>query len=174
MSYLASGITGAAPIFNDIMSYVLRNQEPSWQEKPADVMKGTVCPSGLPRELTVTSTESENEEKSEEKGCTETNEELYWAEGKPSRSTIISKEVWIKPETGLPPEYGEEAEGLVLETHMIYQDPVTELYCGDCNRAVDEEGKIIYEKHYAQENMSLPASSTPQNNGQGKDKKEKD
>ena len=142
MSYIASGVTGAAPIFNDIMSYVLRDQEPIWQEKPADVVEGTVCPSGLPKAL------SDIE-------CIETNEEFYWSEGKPSRSTLIQKEVWIKPETGLPPAFGEQAEGLVLETHTLYQDPVTPLYCGDCNRAVDEQGKIIYEKHYTNEEETV-------------------
>jgi membrane carboxypeptidase/penicillin-binding protein len=142
MSYIASGVTGAAPIFNDIMSYVLRDQESIWQEKPADVVEGTVCPSGLPKVLSDTE-------------CTETNEEFYWSEGKPSRSTLIQKEVWIKPETGLPPAFGEQAEGLVLETHTLYQDPVTPLYCGDCNRAVDEQGKIIYEKHYTNEEETV-------------------
>lgn len=142
MSYIASGVTGAAPIFNDIMSYVLRDQEPIWQEKPADVLEGTVCPSGLPKALT-------------DIECTETNEEYYWTEGKPSRSSIVHKEVWIKPETGLPPAFGEQAEGLVLETHTLYQDPVTPLYCGDCNRAVDEQGKVVYEKHYTNEEETV-------------------
>lgn len=138
MSYIASGVTGAAPIFNDIMSYVLRDQEPLWQEKPADVLEGTVCPTGLPKLLS-------NME------CAEENEEFYWQEGLPSRSSKISKEIWIKPETGLPPTYGEQAEGLVLETRIIYQDPVTELYCFDCSRPVDDKGKIVYEKHYTNE-----------------------
>jgi membrane peptidoglycan carboxypeptidase len=158
MSYLASGITGAAPIFNDIMSYVLQNQESSWQSKPADVMQGTVCPSGMPSDLTGNFINEDGTET--ESGCTETNEEFYWLESLPSRSSIITKEVWIKPETGLPPAFGEEAEGLVLETHTIYQDPVTPLYCGDCTRAVNEEtGEIIYEKHYAQEISYSPGNS---------------
>lgn len=147
MSYIASGVTGAAPIWNDIMSYILRDQEPSWQEKPADVLQGTVCPSGLPRALSDTE-------------CGEEGSELYWEHGQPSRSTKISKELWIKPETGLPPAYGEEAEGLVLETHIIYQDPLTENYCGDCNRAIDEQGNIQYEKHYTNERELYSGAAT--------------
>jgi 1A family penicillin-binding protein len=135
MSYVASGVTGAAPIFNDIMSYVLRDQEPIWQEKPESVIKGPVCSSGFPPQL--------NEE-----SCGVIGEEYYWKESQPSVSTKVEKEVWIKPETGLPPEYGEQAEGLILERHTLYQDPVTKLYCGDCNRPVDEKGKVVYEKHY--------------------------
>lgn len=137
MSYVASGVTGAAPIFNDIMSYVLKNKEPLWQEKPESVIKGPICSSGFPPQL-------------DENNCGVIGEDYYWKEGQPSLSTKIEKEVWIRPETGLPPEFGEQAEGLVLERHTIYQDPVTELYCADCNRPVDEEGKISYEKHYVE------------------------
>lgn len=135
MSYVASGVTGAAPIWNKIMTHLLQDRESSWHEKPSDVLIGTVCPTGLPRLLS-------NSE------CAETNQEYYWRESLPSRSTLITKEMWIKPETGLPPDFGEEAEGLVLETRTIYQDPVTESYCGDCNRPVDENGQVVYEKHY--------------------------
>lgn len=137
MSYVASGVTGAAPIWNDIMRYVLRDREAVWHEKPSDVLIATVCPTGLPKLL------SDSE-------CTETNQEYYWRESLPSRSTMLTKEMWIKPETGLPPEFGEQAEGLVLETRTMYQDPVTENYCVDCARPVDEEGQVVYEKHYVQ------------------------
>lgn len=141
MSALTSGITGAAPIFNDIMSYVLKDQEPLWQEKPDDVLKGQICATGLPMELSRTEEDSSNTQ------CSAIGEEYYWKASKPSRSSKQTKEIWIKPETGLPPAYGEQAEGLVLETRTLYQDPVTELYCADCTRPVDEQGKIVYEKN---------------------------
>ncbi|MFZ5438217.1 MAG: transglycosylase domain-containing protein [Patescibacteria group bacterium] len=138
MSYVASGVTGAAPIFNDIMSYALRDQESLWPEKPESVIKGPICSSGFPPQL-------------DENNCSVIGEDYYWKESQPSLSTKMEKEVWIKPETGLPPEYGEQAEGLVLEKHTLYQDPVTELYCADCNRPVDEQGKVVYEKHYVEQ-----------------------
>ena len=134
--YLVSGVTGAAPIWNDIMSFVLHGKESVWPEKPDDVAQAMVCASGMPV----------NEGK-ENENCRPLNQEMYWEESKPSKSQVIDKEVWIKPETGLPPAYGEQAEGLILETHTLYEDPVTELYCADCHRAVDEEGKIQYEQH---------------------------
>lgn len=137
MSYVASGVTGAAPIFNDVMSYILKNREPAWQEKPASVLKGSICASGLPPEL--------NEE-----SCAVVGEDYYWKESNPSRSSKTTKEVWIKPETGLPPEFGEQAEGLVLENRTIYQDPVTESYCADCTRSIDEKGEVVYEKHFVE------------------------
>jgi 1A family penicillin-binding protein len=153
MSYVASGVTGAAPIFNDIMTYVLRDQEPLWQEKPDDVLSGGVCASGLPPEL------------SENKNCRVLNTELYWEDGLPSRSSVIKENVWIKPETGLPPAYGEQVEGLVLEERTIYQDPVTDLYCQDCSRPVDEQGKVVHEKYviesYSSSSETRSTEKTP-------------
>ena len=165
MSYVASGVTGAAPIWNDIMSYVLRDREATWQSKPDDVLEGTVCLSGLPAALTAEKATYENKETTEEGGlfCAESNEEFYWTEGLPSRSTRYTKEIWINPETGTPPEYGQVIEGLVLENHTIYQDPVTLQYCADCNRAVDEEGKIIYEKNYIFDESRANPVPTPTN-----------
>lgn len=138
--YLVSGVTGAAPIWNDLMSYILQNKETVWPEKPSQVRGGPVCAHGLPPA-------HENLTTEEQKSCQTLHEALYWQAGEPSASQLIKKEVWIKPETGLPPEYGEEAEGLLLENHTLYQDPVTDLYCADCVRPVDEEGQIQYEKH---------------------------
>ena len=83
--------------------------------------------------------------------CRLLNQEMYWEASYPSNSRVIEKEVWIKPETGLPPVYGEQAEGLVLERRTLYQDPVTELYCADCRRNLDETGKIQYERHVVNE-----------------------
>jgi len=36
---------------------------------------------------------------------------------------------------------------LQLEKHVFYYDPLTKLYCGDCARPVDEQGKTIYEQN---------------------------
>lgn len=130
--YLVSGVTGAAPIWNDIMSYVLQGREPVWQEKPDDVKSAGVCANGFPP--------------GDGNNCQVRYTELFWEYSKPSESKVEKKNVWIKPETGLPPAYGEQAEGLVLEEHEFYSDPVFTDYCVDCRRAVDEQGKIVYEK----------------------------
>jgi 1A family penicillin-binding protein len=147
--YLVSGVTGAAPIWNDIMSYILNNHESVWPEKPTDVKQALVCATGMPAE------HSQEE-------CKVTNQELFWEASNPSQANVIEKEVWIKPETGLPPDYGEEAEGLILERHTLYQDPVTDLYCADCVRQVDEEGKIQYEQHVVEYETTLRASDFKQ------------
>lgn len=157
MSYLASGVTGAAPIWHDIMEYILRDKDTIWPDKPADVKIGNVCLTGMPSEaglgtllvssgddensLTVTNTDTDPIASCESKG-----QELYWEESKPSYSGTFRKEYWIRAETGLPPKEGEEATDLNLEEHSFYYDPLTKLYCADCVRPIDEEGKIIYEQ----------------------------
>ncbi|MCL4364245.1 penicillin-binding protein [Patescibacteria group bacterium] len=41
--YLASGITGAAPIWNQVMTYVLKNQPDLWPMKPENIVGEQVC-----------------------------------------------------------------------------------------------------------------------------------
>lgn len=130
---VVSGITGAAPIFNDIMSYILRDTQSIWQEKPADVVAATVCETGFPAQ--------------EGKPCILQSNDLYWKDSEPSVAEYIRKETWIDPTTGLPPKYGEQVDGLILQEHTIVTDPVTDLYCLDCTRQVTEDGKVIYEQH---------------------------
>lgn len=128
---VVSGVTGAAPIFNDIMSFVLQGKEPLWQEKPPDVVSRGVCVSGFPPQ------EGDN--------CSQRGNELYWEKSKPSASEITTTNVWIDPTTGLPPKFGEQVDGLVLENRTIITDPLTRQYCQDCSRPTDEEGKVIKE-----------------------------
>lgn len=146
MSYLTSGVTGAAPIFNGIMSQVLANKEPVWQTKPSDVAQANVCASGFPPELTKDS-------------CSPRYNELFWKDSQPSASRAVLQQVWIRPETGLPPAEGESTDGLVLQERMIYQDPTVREYCADCNRQTDDQGKIRYEQYRF-------TNQTNQSNGQ--------
>lgn len=157
MSYLASGITGAAPIWHDIMEYILKDKETIWPDKPVDVKIGNVCLTGMPPEaglgtLLVSSGDDENSinitntDTDPIASCESKGQELYWESSKPSYSGTFRKEYWIRAETGLPPKEGEEATDLNLEEHSFYYDPLTKLYCADCNRPVDEEGKVIYEQ----------------------------
>jgi hypothetical protein len=130
--YLVSGITGAAPIFNDIMTYVLKDKEAVWPEKPSDVFSAKVCVHGMPPR--------------QGESCQTSMSELYWRESQPSKSSIVKKQTWIRPETGLPPNPGESTDGLVLQEKMIVQDPLTNEYCSDCARQTSEDGKVIYEQ----------------------------
>lgn len=150
---VVSGVTGAAPIFNDIMSFILTDREYDWQEKPEDVILAGVCASGFPPG------------KSEE-SCAVRSTDMYWEASQPSSSQVVTKEVWIDPTTGLPPEYGQQVDGLVLETHTLYTDPVTRVYCSDCNRPTTEDGKVVYEKNtvahdYVVQNEDVESENQP-------------
>lgn len=158
MSYLASGITGAAPIWHDIMQYILQDKETVWPEKPADVKTSNVCLTGMPAksglgEMMVSTGDNEtsvgvvNSDTDPIASCESKGQEIYWESSKPSYSGTFRKEYWIRSETGLPPKEGEEAGDLKLEAHSFYYDPLTKLYCGDCVRAVDDKGKVIYEQN---------------------------
>ncbi len=116
---LVSGVTGAAPIWNDIMSFILKDQKPVWQEKPLDVKSAVVCPHGFPKQ--------------EGEDCQQSGSpELYWSMGMPSKSSYHKEQVWIDPNTGQPPPPGVQVDGLVLEEHTFYEDPVTDRSCVDC------------------------------------------
>ena len=41
--YLTSGITGAAPIWNKIMTYVLKDQPDQWPSRPEDIIGLSIC-----------------------------------------------------------------------------------------------------------------------------------
>ena len=142
---LVSGVTGAAPIWNDIMSVVLQDKESVWPEQPPDVVSKAICSvSGLLP--------------SGEGGCT-TRNEFFWKGTEPTQVDQSSKEIWIDPTTGLPPKEGTSWEGLSLQLqrHTVYSDPFTKEYCTDCTRPLNEEGKTVYERYVIPANFSLTA-----------------
>ncbi|MCA9373441.1 PBP1A family penicillin-binding protein, partial [Candidatus Woesebacteria bacterium] len=116
--YLVSGITGAAPIWHDIMTELLKNREPSWQEKPTDVTSSFVCATGFPAQP--------------DQECYARNTELYWKDSQPSDVKLVKQQIWVDPATGQPPPPGVFEGELKLEEHIFYQDPGSPLQCADC------------------------------------------
>lgn len=115
---LVSGVTGAAPIWNDLMSYLLKGRDSSWGEKPVDVDSQSVCQHGMPRQNSET--------------CQLSRSELFWQKSRPSAVKIMKQTVWIDPTTGAPPPEGEFHGELQLQERVFYQDPGAELQCADC------------------------------------------
>ena len=147
---IVSGVTGAAPIFNKIMSFILQDVEYEWYEKPEDVIRTGVCPSGFPP--------AKNG-----KPCSVVSTDLYWEGSKPTNSNLVSQDFWIDPRTGVPPKYGEQVDGLVLEHHTFYTDPLTRIYCSDCNRAVTDQGRTVYEQQIVPHDYVIESDTTIQN-----------
>jgi penicillin-binding protein 1C len=142
--YLVSGVTGAAPIFNDIMSYVLQGKEPVWQEKPPSVASSGVCANGMPPNY------KGNE------NCSVRYTELFWKDSQPSTSNVITKQVWIKEATGLPATEGDN-EGVRLEERTFYEDPVTTIYCTNCGQPT-EDGKVNYQQSVVRQESNQEVS----------------
>lgn len=146
-SRLVSGVTGAAPIWNQLMTYLLKDQAVSWPEKPTEVEEGSVCWTGRPAAKLERVFDEEGNELPGG-SCGETKKDLFWSESYPTRSNVRKEGVWVRPETGLPPLEGEPQEGLEAREQMIAQDPLLDYYCLDCQRATDENGKTIGDKPY--------------------------
>lgn len=142
---VVSGVTGAAPIFNDIMTFLLSGKEPVWPEQPDDVISRPVC--------VITGLVSHPD-----RPC-QTRNEYFWQGTEPGEFEQLSKEIWVKEDSGLPPEPG-DTQGLKLETHQVLSDPLVKDYCLDCPTPLDEEGKPL-EKRSIINMSSLTTAKNP-------------
>ncbi|HKY73969.1 MAG TPA: transglycosylase domain-containing protein [Patescibacteria group bacterium] len=130
---LVSGITGAAPIWNSIMSRTLKGKKAVWPEKPQDIVSREICVlSGLLP--------------NPESPC-QTRNEFFWKGTEPKDLDPPTRDTWIVPTKGVPPIEGDSLDGLTAERHLLLSDPFTKDYCVDCTRPVDEKGSVQYEQH---------------------------
>lgn len=143
MSYVASGVTGASPIWNKIMTYALKDQKQEWPLKPEGVVGASVCQlSGkLPNP---------------EQPC-ETRFE-YFTEGTvPSETENLKMMVEIDKTTGqlandkTPPENREPQE------HQVIYDSLGTTYCLDCSVATQSATINPY-------NLPSNSNTTPSSN----------
>jgi penicillin-binding protein 1C len=126
--YLVSGVTGAAPIWNDLMTNTLKDQPSLWPEKPDDVLGRTVCTtSGLVSHP--------------DYPCSVRNE-FFWTGSEPGTFDPAKKDIVIKNDTGLPASPG-DTENTHTENHTLLSDPIVQDYCADCTRPLDDQGKPI-------------------------------
>ncbi len=116
--YLVSGVSGAAPIWNKIMTYVLKDQPDEWPKKPDSVEGRQICTF-----ITGQNTEEQKEE------CKPRFE--YFIKGTKPRHRIEKKKIWIDKETGWPPVEG-KSDNLEEQEHMIASDGLSFEYCLDC------------------------------------------
>lgn len=150
---LVSGITGAAPIWNDIMSFILKDKTPHWQEKPEDVMSAQVCVSGFPPTATGSAVPSDPT-------CQTKAQDLYWTKGNPSAAKYETKNIWIHNDSGIAFKAGDSTDNLSLQSKTILSDPVTGEYCSDCAQPVDENGKPTYSPGTLIDDTENPADVT--------------
>jgi 1A family penicillin-binding protein len=117
MSGLVSGITGAAPIWNDIMSGLLKGKQQEPLTRPSDIIQKNVCSdTGLiPGAGNNCPTRLE-----------------YFIKGQEKNSgTVEIKDTWVDKNTqDLPPKG--QTDNLELKSETIYTDPTGDSYCMSC------------------------------------------
>lgn len=129
--YLVSGITGAAPIWNDIMSYLVQEDpspEEEWQPEPESITEVAICQrsGALP-----------NPAVPADKQCS-TVTEKFWEGTEPQDVENVVNGTWIAEQTGLPPGPNDPTDKLKFEEHVLLTDPFTRDYCLDCQRQTIE------------------------------------
>jgi 1A family penicillin-binding protein len=122
--YLTSGITGAAPIWNKIMSHILKEQPDLWPIKPEDVVGRQICwDTGMA--------------KGENDSCQTRFE--YFIKGTEPKEPVVSKQIVpITKDDKLAPVNYPEIE---MKEKTIIRD-MFNLYCVDCNHQ-DEIPQLI-------------------------------
>ncbi len=137
---LVSGVTGAAPIWNKIMSWVLENRPTTeWPSAPETILSKSFCrrSGALPSESTPG-----------DRAC-EMTTEIFWEGTEPTQPENVVSETWIAGQTGLPPQQDDPTDDLRLEMHVLLSDPYTRNYCLDCTRSTIEvaqpDGSITHE-----------------------------
>ena len=147
-SRLVSGVTGAAPIWNKIMTWLLADQEIEWPEQGFNIEQDEVCWTGMPRRTIDFSTDEEGNIIGD--NCGQQRKDKFWTESYPTRSGERREAVFYCSTTGLPPKQeGDEGCGeLQSGEFLIAQDPLTSYYCIDCPRVKDENGRTVGEGQY--------------------------
>jgi len=130
MSYVASGITGASPIWNTLMHQVLKDKPDHFPTQPSGVISRQVCTlTGLL--------------------ATETNQcdartELFIKEVLPPTQIPTRKQIWIRRNDKLPLLPGDNTIDLDLEEHTVLSDPLVKDFCIDCAYPINDKGNIIW------------------------------
>lgn len=118
MASIVSGVTGAAPIWNKIMSTLLEEKEPELMQRPSNVVQRAVCNlSGLIPQAGGA-------------GCSTRFE--YFLKGlEPKKLDAGLVKTWVDKDTQRPPKPG-QTENLELKELLIVEDPTKARYCVSC------------------------------------------
>lgn len=143
-SRLVSGVTGAAPIWHDIMTWLLQDQEEIVWPVVGDIEEDFVCWTGMPRRDQDFQFNDEGQPIND--NCGEQKKDKFWTNSAPTRSGIKREATYICSNTGAPPVGNEDCGELQAGDYTIAYDPLTNYYCTDCPRVRDENGKVHYGK----------------------------
>ncbi|HOX96515.1 MAG TPA: transglycosylase domain-containing protein [Candidatus Woesebacteria bacterium] len=151
MSYVASGVTGASPIWNTIMKRLLKGTKNQPLVKPEKVTNYQVC------NLTGLLAQQENQ-------CESHSE--YFIEGiLPLSQNAVSQrqQIWVRRSDKYPILTGDETVDRDFEEHTVISDPFTQNFCLDCVYPVDEKGNISWPQTVIDYGQFQSKYITPQN-----------
>jgi len=116
MSGLASGVTGAAPIWNGIMTRLLREKPAEPLLRPSSIIARQICigsgllPGG---------------------GC-QTRLEYFIAGTEPKKVYAGREKIWVNKDTKQPPPPGVKDENLELKEEDVIEDATGDKFCISC------------------------------------------
>lgn len=118
MSYVASGVTGASPIWQKIMKYGLRDIKTEGLVKPESIEGASVCSNSgtLP---------------TPENPC-DTRYEYFLPGTVPTVSNITKRELFVNKTTHHPPNNESEFADVEPRMQTVASDPFIKDYCIDC------------------------------------------
>ncbi len=131
-----SGVTGAAPIWNSIMSYLVKDREDVAQAKPDNVIGTNVCAY----------------RQSEDPNQTCEGRFEYYIKGTEKNQLhgkIEKKNIWIDTTTGRPP-LPNVTENLELQEKTVALDEFGQEYCLDCPHEGQSAQRVNLDTFYAQ------------------------
>jgi membrane carboxypeptidase/penicillin-binding protein len=120
MSGLVSGITGAAPIWNDIMSHLLKDKTPEPMSRPPSVIQKSICSDtgALPPPPG--------------SGATCPTRFEYFIKGtEPTMGEPSAQNVMVDKNTQDLPAKG-QTDNLESKSEVVYTDPTGDRYCLTC------------------------------------------
>ena len=117
MSGLVSGTTGAAPIWNKLMTYILKDKMVKKPPMPNDIVGTNVC--NLTGQLPP------------DGGC-DSHYEYFKKEFAPTKKVSLSNNVLINKDTNRIVSAGDSAPNTEYQAHNAVQDATGVWYCLDC------------------------------------------
>ncbi|MBI3559385.1 transglycosylase domain-containing protein [Candidatus Gottesmanbacteria bacterium] len=119
--YLESGNTGAAPIWHDIMAFLLKGRSPEWPKKPDNIVFAQICSlSGL----------------LPDHGCPERGEYFIKAFVPKDKDTVWEqkKSITVFKDSHKQPGPNDHPapDQLTNEDHVVLSDPLQKDFCVDC------------------------------------------
>jgi len=118
MSYVASGITGASPIWNKIITYALKDKDQEWPMKPEGIVGAQIC-------------SLSGKAPNPESPC-ETRFEYFLEGTVPSETEALKTFIEVDKTTGQIATDKTSPENREIQEHPVIFDPLGTPFCLDC------------------------------------------